>query len=453
MMKKSTKRALAFALAGALVATSVNVPSVQAAKLKVSASKKTLYVGSTSAKKKATITVKNAKKKITYKLTKAGKKIIKLSKTSGKRVTVTAKKAGEATVSVMVGKKVVKKIKFTVKKYKKKQPTKKPTSKPTQKPSEAPSQKPTAAPSDQPTAAPSEAPTATPSATPTPTATPSATPTATPSATPTPGGSGGGGGSYVPPKPLVTPTPEPETTYEKLEGPAYTLDAANEYKLVANGHEIETSEGTFSVAKKAITYIADFATDVEGAYNKLAAKEIPAGTTYTVGKDTKIEVVSKGTAKRGADFGEGEGSADGIKVVYKVISKDTKAAGTYTAVVCPNSWAGSGVYHVIIKKADGSQTVSFYINSDASQTYITNVAITKDGDSYLKDKLFEKDYRISSVNSGSVTTVTIIEMDRTNWSLTANKAIFKYDTAKDQLGISLAGKLVDKLTVYKANVK
>ena len=450
MMKKSTKRALAFALAGALVATSVNVPSVQAAKLKVSASKKTLYVGSTSAKKKATITVKNAKKKITYKLTKAGKKIIKLSKTSGKKVTVTAKKAGEATVSVMVGKKVVKKITFTVKKYKKKQPTKKPTSKPTQKPSEAPSQKPTAAPSDQPTAAPSEAPTATPSATPTPTVTPSATPTATPSATPTPGGSGGGGGSYVPPKPLVTPTPEPETTYEKLEGPAYTLDAANEYKLVANGHEIETSEGTFSVAKKAITYIADFATDVEGAYNKLAAKEIPEGTIYTVGKDTKIEVVSKGTAKLGEEIGYGEGGADGIKVVYKVTSKDTKAAGKYTAVVFKHF---NGKYCVRINKTDGSQTVSFYINSDPSKTYITDAAITKDGNSYLKDKLYKKQYEISSVKSGSVTTVTIIEVDTTNYSWTANNTIFTYDTDKDQLGISLAGKLVDKLTVYKANVK
>ena len=116
-MRKRAKKLLALLTAVTITVTGVNVPSAQAAKkITVKASKKTLYVGGTSAKKKATLTVKNAKKKVTYSISKAGKKIVKLSKTSGKKITVTAKKAGKATITVKVGGKKVKSIKFTVKK-------------------------------------------------------------------------------------------------------------------------------------------------------------------------------------------------------------------------------------------------------------------------------------------------------------------------------------------------
>lgn len=426
-MKKSTKRALAFAIAGALVATSVNVPSVQAAKkVKVSASKTTLYVGSTSKKKKATITVENAKKKITYKLTKAGKKIIKLNKTSGKTVTVTAKKVGEATVTVKVGKKVVKKITFTVKKYKKKQPTKKPTSKPTKKPSEAPSQKPTVAPSVQPTAAPSEAPTATPSATPTPTATPSATPTptATPSATPTPGGSGGGGGSYVPSKPTPTPTATPN------------------YKVVANGTEYEASEETFTVIKKAISSIVGYTSKIKDAYDKIAYQN--PGTSYDLGSDLGVKFTGK-TEVQPTDYGfTWEQANNGYKLTFDVKYKATKITGSYTVVILPTyANVEDGSYWVQVTKAGDSRTVSFNIKSYENIIYVENISAKKDGKPYLNDKFAGKHYRIYSSESKGVITVKVNETD--DHYVQTTVATFEFKITDSQITISANGTDVDKL--------
>ena len=65
-MRKRAKKLLALLTAVTVTVTGVNVPAAQAAKVKVTASKTTLYYNGTSAQKKATITVKNAKKKVTY---------------------------------------------------------------------------------------------------------------------------------------------------------------------------------------------------------------------------------------------------------------------------------------------------------------------------------------------------------------------------------------------------
>ena len=121
---KSSKKVLAFALAAAMVVTAVPATNAQAASTaKLSATKATVYAGSTK-----TLTVKAPKSWKNVKVTKVStskKSVATVKKTATKKVKVTAVKAGKAKVTVKVtakknGKKVSKTLasNITVKDYK-----------------------------------------------------------------------------------------------------------------------------------------------------------------------------------------------------------------------------------------------------------------------------------------------------------------------------------------------
>ena len=120
---KSSKKVLAFALAAAMVVTAVPATNAQAASTaKLSATKATVYVGSS---KTLTVTTPSSWKSVKTTVSSSAKSIAKVSKTSTKKVKVTAVKAGKAKVTVKVtakknGKKVSKTLasNITVKNYK-----------------------------------------------------------------------------------------------------------------------------------------------------------------------------------------------------------------------------------------------------------------------------------------------------------------------------------------------
>ena len=120
---KSSKKVLAFALAAAMVVTAVPATNAQAASTaKLSATKATVYVGSS---KTLTVTTPSSWKSVKTTVSSSAKSIAKVSKTSTKKVKVTAVKAGKAKVTVKVtakknGKKVSKTLasNITVKDYK-----------------------------------------------------------------------------------------------------------------------------------------------------------------------------------------------------------------------------------------------------------------------------------------------------------------------------------------------
>ena len=98
---KSSKKVLAFALAAAMVVTAVPATNAQAASTaKLSATKATVYAGSTK-----TLTVKAPKSWKSVKVTKVStskKSVATVKKTATKKVKVTAVKAGTAKVTVKV---------------------------------------------------------------------------------------------------------------------------------------------------------------------------------------------------------------------------------------------------------------------------------------------------------------------------------------------------------------
>ena len=98
---KSSKKVLAFALAAAMVVTAVPATNAQAASTaKLSATKATVYAGSTK-----TLTVKAPKSWKNVKVTKVStskKSVATVKKTATKKVKVTAVKAGTAKVTVKV---------------------------------------------------------------------------------------------------------------------------------------------------------------------------------------------------------------------------------------------------------------------------------------------------------------------------------------------------------------
>ncbi len=114
---KSSKKALAFALAAAMVVTAFPVTNAEAASTaKLSATKATIYVGGSK-----TLSVKTPSnwKNVKVTATSSKKSVAKISKVSGKKVTVKAVKKGTAKVTVKVtakkaGKKVSKTLKATV---------------------------------------------------------------------------------------------------------------------------------------------------------------------------------------------------------------------------------------------------------------------------------------------------------------------------------------------------
>ena len=98
---KSSKKVLAFALAAAMVVTAVPATNAQAASTaKLSATKATIYAGSTK-----TLSVKAPKSWKNVKVTKVStskKSVATIKKTATKKVKVTAVKAGTAKVTVKV---------------------------------------------------------------------------------------------------------------------------------------------------------------------------------------------------------------------------------------------------------------------------------------------------------------------------------------------------------------
>ena len=96
---KSSKKALALALAAAMVVTAIPATNANAATTGLSAKKATVYVGGSK-----TLTVKTPKSWKSVKVTAStsNKKVAKVKKTSAKKVKVTAVKAGTAKVKVKV---------------------------------------------------------------------------------------------------------------------------------------------------------------------------------------------------------------------------------------------------------------------------------------------------------------------------------------------------------------
>lgn len=114
-MRKNATKIAAMMLSLALTVTSVNIPTTSsaAAKVKLSASKATLYVGGSSAKKTKTLKATFNGKKVKATFTSSNSKVAKVGKKTGK---VTAVKKGSATITAKYkGKKATAKI--TVKQY------------------------------------------------------------------------------------------------------------------------------------------------------------------------------------------------------------------------------------------------------------------------------------------------------------------------------------------------
>ena len=114
-MRKNATKIAAMMLSLALTVTSVNIPTTSsaAAKVKLSSTKATLYVGGSSAKKTKTLKATFNGKKVKATFTSSNSKVAKVAKKTGK---VTAVKKGSATITAKYkGKKATAKI--TVKQY------------------------------------------------------------------------------------------------------------------------------------------------------------------------------------------------------------------------------------------------------------------------------------------------------------------------------------------------